>query len=455
MLLALLMVLSGAPDWVPARWFSPDPKSLELLQDSPINCLLLEKGQWSRELAQKASERGVTTLAVVRPGDGAKQDAREALEARLNGLVLEGDFDPAVTAEIRAAARSGTPIIEMLPRASLRLDQPQTVLATYQGVWPGVHVQDNDGKTHAGPTGSPWIYTNAGFLRFARAATSAPVWLGNLPPEKRAIKVESYLQSIGDAAILGARWVVALEDSFARKLLGGDAQATAGWARINAYLRYFEKHQEWRKWRPYGRLAVVQDAGGGALLSGGILDMIAVKHTPVLPVPKHQLEAARLEGATMAVNVDSEQLSPEEREILRQFARAGGTLLNSPPGSHLSPPKKDQIMLDEAEVSKIDNLWRGVNTMIGRENLGARLFNVSAMLSNLLSADGGKTLALHLVNYSDYPAENITVQFLGKYSKARVITPEGASKELETFATGEGTGVEIDQVPVCATLLME
>ena len=41
--------------------------------------------------------------------------------------------------------------------------------------------------------------------------------------------------------------------------------------------------------------------------------------------------------------------------------------------------------------------------MIGRGNLGARLFNVSSMLSNLLVSPMGKQILVHLVNYSNYP----------------------------------------------------
>ena len=45
--------------------------------------------------------------------------------------------------------------------------------------------------------------------------------------------------------------------------------------------------------------------------------------------------------------------------------------------------------------------------MIGRRNLGVRLFNVSSMLSNLLASPDGKSAIVHLVNYSDYPVENV------------------------------------------------
>ena len=75
--------------------------------------------------------------------------------------------------------------------------------------------------------------------------------------------------------------------------------------------------------REFGQLAVVQDPSKGGLLSGGILDMIAVKHTPVRPIPGQQLTPDALKGATMAVNVDPEALTPEQKEILRGFTRGG------------------------------------------------------------------------------------------------------------------------------------
>ena len=62
---------------------------------------------------------------------------------------------------------------------------------------------------------------------------------------------------------------------------------------------------------------------------------------------------------------------------------------------------------------------------------------------------------MHLVNYSDYPVENVTVQFLGDFKHATLITPEGAKSTLEIYKTDEGWGVDIDKVAVCATIRLE
>jgi hypothetical protein len=46
------------------------------------------------------------------------------------------------------------------------------------------------------------------------------------------------------------------------------------------------------------------------------------------------------------------------------------------------------------------------------------------------------------------------VQLLGKYKRARLYAPERAAEELELYPAAEGTGVDIDRVVVCATLVL-
>jgi hypothetical protein len=207
--------------------------------------------------------------------------------------------------------------------------------------------------------------------------------------------------------------------------------------------------------REYGKLALVQDPAKGGLVSGGILDMIAVKHTPVLPVPRQRLAPGSLDGISMAVDVDAESLTPRQKEILRDFTRSGGALLTGPPNWKDSTPPGERITLDQAELDRLDDIWRDVNSMIGRRNLGVRLFNVSSMLSNALASADGKTEIVHLVNYSDFPVEDVAVHFLGSYGHATLLTPEGAEKSLEIYSTEEGSGVDIDKVDVCATIRLE
>jgi hypothetical protein len=437
--------------WVPARWPWPDPKSLELLAGSPINCLLVSRP--NREFTSAAAERGLVTLAVVMPGGDAASAVRQALSAGISGLVLEGDFTPADEAAAKRAA-GAAPVIELTARRDMKLGSDAPVIGTYQGVWPGI-AADRDGAMRAGPTGSAWIDTNTGFIRAVRAWGGPALWIANRPPPKTVVTGARYLQAIADAAISGARWVVALDADFAARLGRRDPAAMRDWARMNELLGWFERHPEWRAMRESGKLAVVQDPAKGGLLSGGILDMIAVKHTPVRPVPVQHLTAEALNGATMAVNVDAGALTPEQRQVLQDFTRSGGTLLTAPSGWQDERPEGEQITLDKAELNRLNDIWRDVNSMVGRQNLGVRLFNVASMLSNALISADGATEIVHLVNYSDYPVEDVTMQFLGDYRRATLLTPDGAEKPLEIYKSDEGPAVDIPKVGVCAAVRLE
>jgi hypothetical protein len=433
------------------RWQWTDAKSLELLANSPVNCLLLQN--YPADLVAAASDRGLITLAVVTPGGDAVAETRKALAAKLTGIVLEGDFPAEVAAGVRAAA-GAAPVIELTSRSHMKLGAGAAIIGTYQGVWPGVVIQEA-GHAKSGPTGSAWIDTNTGFIRAVRAWGDAQLWIGNLPPAHSVITSQRYLQVIADAAASGGRWVIALDSDLAACLGKRDADAMRDWQRINAMAGYFERHPEWRSMREFGQLAVVQDPAKGGLLSGGILDMIAVKHTPVRPIPREHLTPEALAGATMAVNVDADSLTSGQKEILRNFTRHGGTLLTGPPGWKDQSPQGDKITLDPAELERLNDIWRDVNSMVGRRNLGVRLFNVSSMLSNVLVSADGKTELVHIVNYSDYPVENVTLHYLGDYKHATLLTPDGIEKRLEVFQAEDGWGVDIDKVQVCATIRLE
>ena len=446
------LLCAAAPQpsaWVPVRWPWADTRSLELLAGTPINCLLLKSP--TPLLVAAAQARGAAALAVITPGgDGSEVD--RALAAKVDGIVLEGEFPEGTAAGI-SANHSGVAVIELTLRNRLPLGSAAPVLGTYQGVWPGIAA--DDGAKKSGPTSSVWIDTNTGFLRAARAWGNPTVWIANQPPPKTAVAATRYLQAVADAGISGARWVVAFDLDLAGRLAAREEAALGTWKRIAALLAYFEQHPEWRAMQESGNLAVVQDPGKGGLLSGGILDMIAVKHTPVRPIPRQRLSAEALAGATMAVNVDAAALTPEQKEILRDFTRGGGTLLTGPPGWKDPTAAPGSITLEKAELERLNDIWRDVNSMIGRRNMGVRLFNVSSMLSNFLAAPGGSTAIVHLVNYSDYPVENVAIHYLGEYQHATLIAPGSADKSLEVYKTEEGWGVDVDRVVVCATVKLE
>ena len=186
--LLALTAIAAPTDWVPARWPSGDPKSLELLRETPVNCVLLESLHWSREFSSAASKAGVATLGVIHPGPDVNALSQKAGQMGLAGIVLEGDFDAS------NLPRDPPPSLVIVPlglRSKIRFDSPASaIVGTDQGLWPGIHPEVAQGATHAAASGAVWIDTNAGFLRFAHAATNATVWIGNTPPGGTIYPVE-------------------------------------------------------------------------------------------------------------------------------------------------------------------------------------------------------------------------------------------------------------------------
>lgn len=447
LLAGLLLALPAVEECMPARWRDPAPELLELLRGTPVNCLLAEEPAWRRELIGRAHEAGLLVLASVRSGD--LEAARRAVEAGADGIAAEGPR----SAEMAAWAHEhGRLLIEIVPRTELRFDPGQKVIATYEGLWAGVRVEKDE--TKAQPTGGPWIETNTGYLRFARAAAppGAALWMAYRAPAAPQ-PVSRYVQQVADAASCGAKWVLDFDEEFWRRLRAGEEKGRRDWARLVAVLQFLDEHRETLAWPEAGMLAVVMDERSGGLVSGGIIDMITAKHIPLRIAPPARLAGLAGEVRTL-LTIEPGALTPEQREAARAVARRGATLVNGPAGWKLEPPPPGRITYTDEQVKQLDQIWREVNSIIGRRNYGVRVFGAPGMLSTLKEPKEGAQLALVLVNYTDYPVENITLHFPFRVQRARLQAPRGTSAP-EVYETEEGSGADLARVEDLALLVFE
>lgn len=454
-MLAAAVLISLYADWVPARWPSSDPKSLELVSGTPVNCLWLERLQWSPAFLAEAAKRGIATVAVIRHEGDPVEAARAAAKLNFDAVITEGDFDDYTRIIVAGTvAKSKALLIESVPRDKLNLDGPSPILATDQGLWPGIHVEAG-GSASAGPTANPWIDTNTGFIRFARASTDSVIWLANQPPPKTVLPVSRYLQAIADAEMNGARWVISLDDDFSRRLMAGDAKAVAGWKQIAGALAHYESHPEWRAAQPAGGVAIVEDLAR-ARFSAGLFDMLTAKHIPVVDVPASKAaDSVALRNAAVAVETDPSRLDAAEKKALQAPSDNARKLVEGPPASKALDRPDDVFIYDTSDAS-VATIWQQVDEAEARRNLGVKLFNVASMLSNLLSARGARQMILHLVNYSDYPAQGVTIRLRGSWRHARLYRPGERPVDLETYKAEDGTGIDIDQrFLTIATLVVE
>jgi hypothetical protein len=439
--------------WVPARWYSHDPKSLDLVRKTPVNCLLLEQRDWDGPFVASAGKQGIATLGVLRPSQPALDAARQAAALKMTGVVLEGDFPDST---VQAIEDANIFTIRLPSRSALRFDPRTPLLGTYQGVWPGVQIQ-KDGVAVSAPSGAPWIDTNAGFLRFVRvAAGGRPVWIANTPPQGMAITPKRYLQAIADAESAGAHWVIALDDDFNARLLAGETKALDAWRKMGELLTFYAGHPEWRTLHPWSTLALLEDVNSGALLAGGIMDMLAAKHTTVLPVPLRSFGRDSLAGTTLAVNVDPAALNAAQSEALRAWTRAGNTLLTAPPGWKMPMPDDPrQIALNAEQIAKLGEIWHELNSILSSRNAGGKVFNAPGAISNLLAGPAGRPVVLQFVNYSDYPVEDVTVRLAGQFEGAKLLSPGEAPRSVELFEEDGVTEISIPKLGAVAAVVLE
>ncbi len=453
-----VMIMAGVAGLVPARWNSGDPKSLDRLASGGVNCVLVESQNWNPAFLEVAKRRHIATFGLIHPGPDAAVQARRAAQLRLDGLVLEGEYDPAVARQIHSTA-GGAPVVELASRGGMRLDSGDPVVGTWQGLWPGIEIEHGGGAATAGPTSTPWINTNSGFLRFARAATDSAIWVGERPPPGVVFSAQRYGLAIADAAMAGARWIIALDADLERRLFAGESQALDAWKQIEAQGRYWD-NPGWRGYRPYSQLLLAQDSGSGGLLSGGLLDLLSVLHTSAQPVPTRRLSAGSIQGARVVLNLGAESIGAEQRSDLEKFALAGGAVVNPPKGWRFPAVSPQQTTPTRRQLDRIQPIWEATYDATARKNFGVRTFNTASVIFQLLAAPGGTSLLIHLVNYADYQSEDVTVQALGKWRRARLFSPEGQVRELPVYpvtdgAGKEGTGIDIDRIRVAATLRLD
>jgi hypothetical protein len=432
-----IMLAAGPESWIPIRWWDGAPGSIALLRGTPINCVLLPDGIRNGALVREARRQGLTVLSLV----SNLEEARRASVFPTDGVVIER-FD---SAGFDAAGFEHA--IRLPLREQVDFNSHAPVVGTSQGLWPGLQIEHN-GKVLAGPSSQPWVFTNTGFLQFARAATDRPLWISVRPPAGAVFPAGRYVEAIGDAAISGARWVITLDDDLARRLSAREPAALAAWKAIADAVKYFE-NPEWRNYQPFATLALLQDKDSGGLLSGGLLDMMSSQHTAVRSIAASRFKAEQLQGVRIVIDVDG-------KVVLDEFRRDGGSVVRPPGEARFPALAPGQITLTPQQINRLDGLWELIYKTTVRKNFGSRVFNVNGSLTRVLANPGSTSMLVHLVNYTEYEkTDPVTVQVLGAWKRARLYAPGVSPKELELYPVEGGMGVEIPRMNVIATVRVD
>ncbi|HUJ23260.1 MAG TPA: hypothetical protein VLX58_17125 [Bryobacteraceae bacterium] len=490
----------GPADWVPARWEGGplavarrskekapaenvrvreavakwyEPATLNLLEGTPINCLLVtfsagadadvegKQHQIVKEYARLARQRGIAVLGIVYPGAEPAAVASATKDAGLDGVVLDGELPAGFAAKLETAMQSRAVVIP-IARDAAALRTSTAPLLAVEGVHPGARDLSDTG-IRAGASAEPWIESNIWLVRSLRFGPSwRPVWISQQPnPNSEG----DYMRCVADAAVGGGRWIVALDDELRSGLFQKDAAALATWQNIARYLKFAEDHAEWHGFAPYGNLAIIVDTESQSPdISNEYLNLVARRQVPYRLIRRSELSPASLASFRAVLAVDLAPPTDSERSILCRFAENGGLVVSGP--SWGDPPKDDpysEIPLGKGRVAVYkedppnpESLAKDMQDLLEPEVMGLSVFNVPSAITYASTSDSGKRALVQLLNYAGRPIERATIRFNGIFKKVRLYTPEAAPLDLDAESTANGrTEVLIPALPVWGAVLLE
>jgi len=449
------------------RWYEPD--TLSLLEDSPANCLLVtwsapadgaaeaEQQQLVKVYTEAAHKRGLAVLGLVYAAGDASKIAAESRRAALDGLVLEGEFDPEFPVALRKAAGSML-VVEIAKDAAPWRWKPGPIVAA-AGVAPSARNLSEMG-IRGSPSSEPWIQSNIWLVRsFSLDAPSRPVWISS---QLENASAADYARAVADAAAAGGHWIVSMDDTLRAKLRARDASALEAWRRLSSYLKFAESHAAWHAVAPYGNVGIVLDpASTNQGLADEYLNLATRRQVPYRLVARSGLNAAAVAKFRALVATELDPPSAAEHKLLQDFAENGGIVIAGPswggapktePFAEV-PTGKGRVVVykdpDPAAVAK------DLKEMLSDDDLGMVPFNVPTVITIASGGGRGQALRVQLVNYSEYPVEAITLRVAGKFHSARLETPEGAAVDLSLREDEGRTEVTIPKVLVWGTVSMQ
>ena len=398
------------------RWMAPG--SLELLKDTPINCLIVP---WAAGLPEdEEQQRGLQPLLASARTLGVQvvgrvQTPADPKKAATCGHAL-GLF--ALALPSLPTTELDLPVVEWAERDRINWNGSSIAVAVSDAVWPGIRGKAgrNGAPAVAGPTGIPWLDSNGWLAQLARQrCESKSVWLAFEPEQMEfALEAESYLLALADAEASGARWIVSLDDRFRSELSGGLAVALEHWKQITAAIAFFRSRSTWNEFGPKAALGIA--AGNSEALGftqGEILNLLNRRQVPFRILGKGW-KAEETRDLVAILCADTDPPSATERVLLLKFAEQGGLLIvpdiwKRPDGAVVSHDLEGAYALHRigrGRVACAREAWQDpyrvaeeVHLLMSRRNDLFRLGNGASLIVYCSGSADGRMTVLHLVNF--------------------------------------------------------
>jgi hypothetical protein len=455
------------------QWWAA-PTALEVLEGAPVNCLVVTwaggtdgDAAYQRSLAPlvaAARQRGLSLVGWVAAEADLRRAAASAESAGLEALATESaepldGFEVLRFGELGGGRRSGSGFFGIAGAP-----------------WPGMQLRGfpfgGDADASTGPTGPPWIDSNAWRVRVARTLLGArTVWLAFEPPEESRwpLRGASYVQAIADAAVHGGRWMISLDPRLRGGLARKEDAARSMWSEIGRSLAFFGEHPAWSGYRPVGHLGVVSSfSGDDEFLSLEVLNLLSRQSSLYRIVQKSRALDEPFDGLKAVLFVDETPPGPDLVRKLYAFAEEGGTLI-TPPGweergtliEHAWPPRfrvfrcgEGRLAVAREEISDPYVLADDAQLLMSHRYDGVRLFNAGATMSHYCVGEDGASGVLHLVSFMNlFSGVPLTVWFRREWASARLWLPGSEeARPAERRPAEPGVEFSLESVPVYGAL---
>lgn len=398
----------------PLRWPGAwkNASALALLNDTPFNCLVADKGAVPEPVAAQAKQKGLTVV------------------------------DPAAP--------------------------PAGVFIT-KGEWPGVQALQGD-TAAAGPTGNPWVDSNGWKIRLESARhPGALVWVDASP--KGSVPPNSYPLVLADSAAYGGRWIISLDDQFAAAVAQGKADAVAAWKKIGAAARFFDDRKAWSAYAPEAVVGIVSDfAGDNEFMGGELLNLVARTNQQYRVLLKNKLSPASFANLKAVIYGDVTPPAAAVKTGILQFVQAGGLLITHPkwglaPGMRAANQDNDRYIWRTSGKGRIafakaefDDPWviaqESILLVSHRYDL-LRFWNGGSVGSYYTMAPDRKRALIHVLFYAGGDPEEAGVRVAGNYRSAKLWTLDGKTAGIAPIPQKDAVELHLPAVAQYAAVELE
>jgi hypothetical protein len=367
------------------------------------------------------------------------------------------------------------PVILQSSRDKMAWGSATPIFSVTDNDWPGLKLDTMRGDTAvAGPTGVPWVNSNAWFSLLADVfAPGKTLWLDFDPPDTSTVAhPATYPLAVADSQAYGSRWIISLDDNLRAALSKQNSQATSVWSKTCETLAFFESHREWEKFRPQGVLAVVSNyLGDNAAQAGEVLNLLNRRQVHFQIVERSKVLSKPAPGLKAILWVDSDAPTAEQLTKLLAFVRQGGLLIATaywgPSG--VAPTRKDpslaykmynvgqgQIAVSEEGFQDPYQVAMDVHMLVGRRNDLVRLYNPATTNCHSSFDPVHKRRLVQVVNYSSGAASFVTLWVNARNRSAQIWCPGVKdSRPLPGAPASTGTDFELPTIAVNCALEME